>query len=283
MSQLAELNAPRRARRQYAKGFVQAIALLEELATESHARERAAEARMCRGTDLLREVIELQRVVYGASSEETCLRLAARHTELGEHELAAEVLEAIVASYSEPMPQLAEVLRLLAHSYECVGRIPLAKATRELAMETLTAFLGGSSDALTLYRSVAEEIGACSGFGDSPESLEPSHERPKQGDVWWAEFPQFPDDPHLPRPCVVISSREGYMGSGPFQVVPLYSRGLAHLGHVLVRAEECGCPHDSYAKPSQATSVDRKLLIQRVGRVNRSMVRQLINGVQAAL
>jgi mRNA interferase MazF len=54
-------------------------------------------------------------------------------------------------------------------------------------------------------------------------------------------------------------------------------------GNVLLRARETGLPKDSVGNVSQIVSLDRTVLVERVGHVSRRMLALLLAGIDVVL
>ncbi len=100
-----------------------------------------------------------------------------------------------------------------------------------------------------------------------------------RGEVWWIDLDKR-------RPCVVVSSADVLdIDVWQTHVVPLTSNldraGLA--GNVLLASSATGLPRDSVAVPLGLELVDRSWLAERAGRLPRSLVAAIDNGIQAVL
>ena len=100
-----------------------------------------------------------------------------------------------------------------------------------------------------------------------------------RGGVYWIDLDKR-------RPCVVVSSDEVLsVDIWQTHVVPLTSNldraGLA--GNVLLDAATAGLPTDSVAVPLGLELVDRSWLGDRIGRLPRSLVTAIDDGLRAVL
>ena len=101
----------------------------------------------------------------------------------------------------------------------------------------------------------------------------------RRGDLWWLDFGEPIDPaPGYERPAVVVSA-DSFNASrlNTIIVVPIYSN-LKHAGHasnVLLRAIDTGLDVDSVANITQVGSIDRQLIIRRIGAVPPSLMRDI--------
>lgn len=86
---------------------------------------------------------------------------------------------------------------------------------------------------------------------------------PQSGEVWWVKIPNQPDDPHQPRPAIVISTNGRNKGCNDVIVVPVTSSGTFRphpIVHIHLPAGVGGLQRDSYARCDQVTTLDKSLL-----------------------
>ena len=108
-----------------------------------------------------------------------------------------------------------------------------------------------------------------------------------QGEVWWAELPAPAGSaPGFPRP-VVLAHGETLNGSRIATVVcvPLTSnlKWATAPGNVSLPARVTGLPKDSVANVSQLVTIDKALLVTRVGKLPHSQVELLLTGIDVVL
>ena len=79
---------------------------------------------------------------------------------------------------------------------------------------------------------------------------------PRRGEIWIVDTPGRPEDPHQPRPGIVISEdvRNEYRDHAI--VVPFYSEGTVGPTHVGIRAGTGGLEHDSVIFCEKISTVD---------------------------
>ena len=108
-----------------------------------------------------------------------------------------------------------------------------------------------------------------------------------QGDVCWADLPEpAGSGPGFRRPVVVVQS-DAFNRSAIATIVciPLTSnlRWAQAPGNALLPARSTGLPRDSVANVSQIVAIDRALLTERVGRVSRSQLDAILDGIDVVL
>lgn len=108
-----------------------------------------------------------------------------------------------------------------------------------------------------------------------------------QAEVWWADLPMpVRSAPGFRRPVVVVQgdpmnrSRISTVVS-----VPLTSNLKWALapGNVRLSARETGLPKPSVANVSQVVTLDRRQLIERVGRLSKSRLEAVLSGIDVVL
>ncbi len=108
-----------------------------------------------------------------------------------------------------------------------------------------------------------------------------------QGDVWWTALPEpVGSGPGFHRPVVVVQG-DSFNRSriATVVVVPLTSntRLAAMPGNVLLEARKTGLPKDSVANISQLIAIDRSLLEEQMGRLQRSQIELILKGIDILL
>jgi mRNA interferase MazF len=108
-----------------------------------------------------------------------------------------------------------------------------------------------------------------------------------QGDVWWVDLPEpIGSGPGFRRPVVVIQS-DAFNRSRIATVVciPLTTntRWASVPGNVLLLSQSTNLPQDSVANASQVVSIDKELLIDRVGKLPRAKLELVLAGLDAVV
>jgi mRNA interferase MazF len=87
---------------------------------------------------------------------------------------------------------------------------------------------------------------------------------PKNGEVWYVNLPNQPDDPHQPRTAIVVSANGRNSGASDVMVVPTTSKSFAPNPdlHVNIPAGEGGLPKDSIARCEQLTTLNKRFLVE---------------------
>ena len=108
-----------------------------------------------------------------------------------------------------------------------------------------------------------------------------------QGEIWWAELPDpAGSGPGFRRPVVVVQGDAFNASSlATVVVVPLTSnlRWAQAPGNVRLTARMTGLPRDSVANVSQIVTVDRAILMDRVGKLTTSKLDLVLAGLDIVL
>jgi mRNA-degrading endonuclease toxin of MazEF toxin-antitoxin module len=84
---------------------------------------------------------------------------------------------------------------------------------------------------------------------------------PRQGEIWNVFTPGQPDDPHQPRPAIVVSENTRNRRSDDVIVVPLFSSRRLGPTRVLVAERLGGIDHESVAFCEEITTVQHRFLV----------------------
>jgi mRNA interferase MazF len=108
-----------------------------------------------------------------------------------------------------------------------------------------------------------------------------------QGDVWWADLGDpAGSEPGVRRPVVVVQA-DSFNRSAlrTVVVVPLTSnlRWETAPGNVRLTARAAGLSRDSVANVSQIVTLDRSVLVERVGRLSPARLELLFDGIDVVL
>jgi len=108
-----------------------------------------------------------------------------------------------------------------------------------------------------------------------------------QGDICWASLPEpAGSEPGFRRPVVVVQG-DAFNASriATAVVVPLTSslRWATAAGNVTLTAARTGLAKDSVANASQIVAVDRRLLTERVGRLDERSLALVLAGIDIVL
>ena len=108
-----------------------------------------------------------------------------------------------------------------------------------------------------------------------------------QGEIWWADLP-LPQGsgPGFRRPAVIVQSDDlNRSGIATVICVPLTSNLKWALapGNVHLPPRLTGLPRNSVANVSQIFTVDKSLLIERVGKLPRAKLELLLAGIDVVL
>ncbi|MBI2911327.1 MAG: type II toxin-antitoxin system PemK/MazF family toxin [Chloroflexi bacterium] len=108
---------------------------------------------------------------------------------------------------------------------------------------------------------------------------------PRRGEVWLVYTPGQPDDPHQPRPALVISDDVRNRLRDDLIVVPIFSEGRIGPSRVPLPAGTGGIDHDSILFCEEITTIDRDFLDGGpLGEpVSESLLRRVVRAVRRAL
>jgi mRNA-degrading endonuclease toxin of MazEF toxin-antitoxin module len=108
---------------------------------------------------------------------------------------------------------------------------------------------------------------------------------PRRGEIWMIETPHQPDDPHQPRPALVVSEDMRNRRRDSVIVVPIFTSGALGPTRVQVRAGSGGLPHGSVLFGEEVASLNKMFILDGplgppvspslLGRVNRAIRRAL--------
>jgi mRNA interferase MazF len=83
---------------------------------------------------------------------------------------------------------------------------------------------------------------------------------PGRGEIWSVRIPGQPDDPHQPRPALVVSADVRNQIADDLMVVPIFSQGAVGPTHVRVAKGTGGIKKDSVLFCEELTTLDREFL-----------------------
>jgi mRNA interferase MazF len=108
---------------------------------------------------------------------------------------------------------------------------------------------------------------------------------PRRGEIWYIDTPNQPDDPHQPRPGLIVSEDSRNRRSPTVIVVPIFSSGRTGPTRVPIRAGIGGIDHDSLLLCEQLVTLNKVFVFDGplgdtvspslLGRVNRAIRRAL--------
>lgn len=83
---------------------------------------------------------------------------------------------------------------------------------------------------------------------------------PVRGEIWSVRLPGKPDDPHQPRPALVVSANVRNRVADDVIVVPIFSLGATGPTHVPLPRGSGGIKKDSVLFCEELTTLDREFL-----------------------
>ena len=127
------------------------------------------------------------------------------------------------------------------------------------------------------------EGAACQRWLDRRQRTEYIHSREQavfRGDVWYADLGAHPDTSIQEgcRPVLVVSNNANNSNARTLTVIPLTARlkKLSLVTHVMVKpTKACPLEYDSMVLTEQITIIDKSMLREKIGRLDRSIMQQV--------
>ena len=110
-------------------------------------------------------------------------------------------------------------------------------------------------------------------------------ETPSRGEIWSCRLPGEPDDPHQPRPALVISTDVRNRLADDVLVIPIFSRGSIGPTHIPLAAGQGGIKKASVLFCEELTTIDRRYVARGPwgGPVDDDVLRSVVRGVRRAV
>jgi mRNA interferase MazF len=110
-------------------------------------------------------------------------------------------------------------------------------------------------------------------------------EYPRRGEIWLVETPDQPDDPHQPRPALIISENVRNRLADDVIVVPIFSAGRPGPTRVPIRARTGGLPKDSVLFCEEITTLHRDFLVDGPlgGVVSPALLGRVVRAIRRAI
>lgn len=108
---------------------------------------------------------------------------------------------------------------------------------------------------------------------------------PRRGEMWMVHTPGQPDDPHQPRPALVVSEDIRNRLRDDLIVVPAFSAGRLGPTRVAAAAGAGGLAHNSVLFCEEITTIDRDFLHRGPlgSRVPRGLMEAVVRGIRRAV
>jgi mRNA interferase MazF len=108
-----------------------------------------------------------------------------------------------------------------------------------------------------------------------------------QGDVWWADLGEpLGSEPGFRRPVIVVqgdSFNRSALGTVIAVALTSNLRWASAPGNVRLTMRATGLPRDSVANVSQIVTVDKSMLVERVGKLSSMKLELVLAGVDTVL
>lgn len=111
------------------------------------------------------------------------------------------------------------------------------------------------------------------------------NDAPTRGEIWSCRLPGKPDDPHQPRPAMVISTNVRNRLADDVTVIPIFSRGSIGPTHVPLAAGQGGLKKESVLFCEEMTTIDRRFVARGPwgDRVEDDVLRMVVRAVRRAI
>ena len=108
---------------------------------------------------------------------------------------------------------------------------------------------------------------------------------PRRGEVWMIETPNQPDDPHQPRPGLIVSDDDRNRRADDVIAVPMFTSRRLGPTRVPIRAGTGGIFHDSMLYGDEVVTLHRGFLVEGPlgGIVSRSLLGRVNRAIRRAL
>jgi len=110
---------------------------------------------------------------------------------------------------------------------------------------------------------------------------------PRRGQVWWVQFPNRPNDPHLPRPAIVISNDKRNQFDRSVLAIPVSAeeghRKQLLPSHVPLKKGSGGLGKDSRAMCEQIASIDKSNCKTQIGSLPAATLSLLVTAIHKAI
>lgn len=111
--------------------------------------------------------------------------------------------------------------------------------------------------------------------------------RVAQGDVWWADLAEpIGSAPGYRRPVIVLQSdalNRSQIATVVCVVLTSNLRWAIAPGNVLLKAKQTGLDRDSVANVTQLVTIDKRQLIERVGKLSKRPLEGIFSGIDLVL
>jgi mRNA interferase MazF len=108
-----------------------------------------------------------------------------------------------------------------------------------------------------------------------------------RGEIWWADLPEpLGSEPGYRRPLVIVQAdrfNRSRIGTSIGVILTRNTSLAAAPGNILLTSRQTGLPSDSVVNVSQVVTVDRRILLERVGTLSSRLMHLVDEGLRLAL
>ena len=109
----------------------------------------------------------------------------------------------------------------------------------------------------------------------------------QRGEVWWADLGEpTGSEPGFRRPVVIVQANSFNRSRIATTIAVILTSSLRLLdapGNILIQAAESNLRKDSVGNVSQMVTLDKDMLMEKVGRLGESTMRRLDHGIRLVL
>ena len=109
----------------------------------------------------------------------------------------------------------------------------------------------------------------------------------KRGEIWWANLGEpSGSEPGYRRPAVIVSANEFNLTTINTLIVVFLTTNAARArdhGNLWLTSRQTGLPHPSTLNITQISTVDRRVLAERVGHLNDEVMARIDAGLRMVL
>lgn len=106
----------------------------------------------------------------------------------------------------------------------------------------------------------------------------------KRGDIWLTNFnPSFGTELHKKRPSIIISAKEINQYHPRVIVIPVSTKNYSGPSIVKIVPDGSGLDKGSFALPSEIRAIDKTRLVEKIGRLSRTKIKDIEEALKLVL